>query len=328
MYDRPRQILISVLLTLSYSQIFKYPLTSSEIRNRYILSSRAHPRKFANDKKVVNKKTIPSDHVPSLSEIEEALGLAHARGLIGSVGEFWCLAGCEESVGIRQKRSVIAEKRWHEVTESLVLLREIPWIEAVGVTGSLAVNNSESLDDIDFLIITREKRLWITRLLVTLIAQFKGKRRSWKHEEPNSWCFNMWLSSGSLQMPVKNRTAYGAYELCQTVWVYSQPGSSAQQRFYLENTWARQFIPNYFDAHLKRFNFAPRTTQSLLSERHLLTLLGDAINAISYWVQKRYMKYHMTNELVTPDVAFFHPRNTRKATYAQWKQMLHSITEQ
>lgn len=65
-------------------------------------------------------------------------------------------------------------------------LQKIPWIRMVAVWNSVAMNHANKDSDIDIFIITSRNRLWIVRILVTLIFSIMWLRKTKKH---HAWRF-------------------------------------------------------------------------------------------------------------------------------------------
>lgn len=282
-----------ILLSLSYTDQFKYPLTKEEVYLR-ILGSQ--------------------DQSLTVEKVESKLKEMVAAGRISFKDNFYFLNGSEKFIEVRKKRKNFSQKKWLEVTEFVQIVKFIPWIKGVLITGSLAVDNAIENDDIDFLIITQKDRLWISRILVVFFTFLKGKKRSWNGEFSNTWCLNLWLDEESMELPERLRNVYGAFEVCQAVWVYDR--GMTKNRFFDLNIWANNFMPNYFDfqksATSDVINLLENNTNSVAD------FIFKNLNEWLFMLQYLYMKQHMTSEKVKKNFAFFHPRNTKKLVLGRW----------
>ena len=281
-----------ILLSLSYTDQFKYPLTKEEIFLRII----------------GREKSL------SINKLETELVKMVSSGKIFVKNNFYFLKGSGNHIYTRIKRKQYSQKKWFEVEEFIRVVRLIPWIKGVLVTGSLAVNNVIENDDIDFLIIVQANRLWISRILVVFFTFLNGKKRSWNGAYSNTWCLNLWLDDNSLELPQRLRNIYGAFEICQAVWIYDKGGTKNQ--FFDLNKWAKKFLPNYF-AFQKEVD---SLETSVLS--HTTNLLADFVlkelNNLLFIFQYLYMRPHMTSEKVKKNFAFLHPRDTKKQILGRW----------
>lgn len=284
-----------ILFTLAYSFQFEHPLSVSELYFRLAGAPKVSVKEFS---------TTLLDLI-SEGELQLLDGLIFLSYIE--------LEDREAFVSLRQQRQKYSQKKWAEPTIFINLVKRIPFILGVAVTGSVAMDNAVQDDDVDFLIVTKQNRLWITRLLLVAIASFLGKRRSFAQEEKNSWCFNLWVEPSDIQLPPKNRSIYEAYEVAQTKWVYSLEGIS--DLFFVSNRWAFNLLPN---TPVRSRYENGRTTDVLWSQVDLPQIFIsfaafalDLCNYVCFLVQYLYMKRHMTRESVSVSHAFFHPRDTK-----------------
>ncbi|MBU0974412.1 adenylyltransferase/cytidyltransferase family protein [Patescibacteria group bacterium] len=295
---------IKILLSLSYTDQFKYPLTKEEIFLRIIGQTSSY----------------------TLKQVEGELLKMVSLGKIFVRKGYFFLKGSGKHIGTRLKRKQYSQKKWLEVEEFSNVIKHISWIKGILVTGSLAVNNVIENDDIDFMIVVQENRLWITRVLVSLFTFLKGKKRSWNGRYSNTWCLNLWLDDKSLELPKRLRNIYGAFEICQAVWVYDK--GNTRSKFFELNNWAIKFLPNYFSFQRE----VGLTEKGSLKEDHdsLFAFFLKSLNTFLFYLQYLYMKPHMTSEKVKKNFAFFHPRDTKKQILGRWlrnykKIIAHSI---
>lgn len=282
-----------ILLILSYTDQFKYPLTKEEIFLRVIGQS---------------------DRSLTIKKIEKKLLELVLAGKVAVKDNFYFIKGSDKYIDVRIKRKIYSQKKWLEAKEFVRLIKIIPWVKAVLVTGSLAVDNVIENDDIDFLIITQENRLWISRILVVLFAFLKGKKRSWYGKFHNTWCLNLWLDDKSLELPERLRNVYGAFEICQAVWVYDR--GNTKQVFFDLNIWAKTFLPNYFVFQKETVPY--EISSSGKATNLFIDFFLNKLNSFSFFLQYLYMRPHITSEKVNKNFAFFHPRDTKKQVLGRW----------
>ena len=278
-----------ILLTLAYTDQFSFPLTRDEIWQRLI---------FLDGKKATPKVTQ--------QDFDLALQKLLAQKKIIQKKEWLALFGHQKNFVLRAHRASVAEKKWQEVKEFVATVTFLPWIQAIFVTGSLAMNNTDQEDDLDFMVITKKQRLWVTRVFVLIIASIKGKRRSWQEKKHQGWCLNLWLDENHLAVPKKDRGLYRAYEVVQARPVFGR--EQMDQNFFAENGWIKEWLPN-----------------ALLVPRHVVSnpapslSLFSVLDMVCYILQRWYMRPHQTSEKVGRGFAFFHPRNTEELIYEHWR---------
>ncbi len=226
-------------------------------------------------------------------------------------------------IKIRNERATFALKKLEQSRELLDFLQRIPFISGVLVTGSVSMLNARSDDDVDFLIITKPHTLWVTRPFVIFYSWLKGKRRSWKKEEKNSWCFNFWLEETALNIPKQQQTLYTAYELLQAHWLLAEP--RVQEAYYQQNKWAYRKVPRLYDEVRTQPAAVVRSTNTTQKQEALYLFFYFPIvfiNRVFYILQRLYMKSHQTTERVGRSHAFFHPRDTRGLLYQGLRKSL------
>jgi hypothetical protein len=289
-----------ILLTLSYSQVFFKPLSAEEIALRLMYSN--------------NFKNAYSP-----TEISRAIFSLSDKKLLVEHGGYWQLTTTKNDLSVlRKKREQLSNLKIKELQLFLSFVKTITWIEGVAITGSVSVKNAEAKDDVDLMIIVQAGRLWLVRPILVLFSFLCGKRRSWNHEEYNSWCLNLWLEVNSLAVHPDKRSIYTAYEVCQALWVLDRNGTN--NKFLKANEWVEQYLPVYFSNLVQRKNLK-------LSSSHRVDSQGfwSAVNDQAYLLQRWYMKRHMTTERVGKSFAFFHPRNTKRNIFQAWKKSISAL---
>lgn len=80
-----------------------------------------------------------------------------------------------------------AEKAFREKTiRYSKYIKWIPGLEMLGIWNSIAMNGATQDSDIDLYIVTSQNRMWLVRILVTLIFQILGVRKT---ESKHAWRF-------------------------------------------------------------------------------------------------------------------------------------------
>jgi hypothetical protein len=106
---------------------------------------------------------------------------------------------CPRQKSLEMKK--ISDKKFKLGSKRLNLLKYLPWIRSVGITGSVAFESAKCGDDIDIVIVTAPNRLWIIRPLVNLIYSLLGwRRRVSGKDNRNKLCFNLWVDGNNLSL--------------------------------------------------------------------------------------------------------------------------------
>ncbi|HVT01290.1 MAG TPA: hypothetical protein VHE53_03615 [Patescibacteria group bacterium] len=206
----------SIIKTLSYSDIFSYPLTASEI-NKYYMG------------KPIDKK----DFNNTLKEMVDNL-------YIQKRGKYYFLNGRGDFVNLRRKRERIGHHKLLFAKKIANKLSIIPTVKLIGLSGSLSMNNADRGDDIDFFIITSKNSIWMTRLIVTIfLLILKVKRSRYDSYGMDLICPNMFVDESDLSM---EENIFIAHEIAQ-LKVLVDKGSS-YKRFVGSNLWVKKILPN------------------------------------------------------------------------------------
>jgi len=232
---------------------------------------------------------------------------AHVK--VKSKNGFYFLEGREGVVFKRLIRERISKRKLEIAKKACKILRRIPNIKMVGITGALAMGNADEETDIDLAVITGKGTLWMTRLLtLSILAIFRvPTRRHADKAQKDKLCLNLWLDERDMAWPKGSRNIYTAHEISQIMPLVNK--ERAYEKFLWENKWVRNYWPN-----------AARVTK-LLSDKAIEEIKIDLINLIAQSLnlllvvleplarklQFMYMKKKITRETVTSTRALFHP---------------------
>lgn len=215
----------AILRTLAYADVFDYPLNKDEIWRWLIAEKRS--QKTGDRKKFTR----------SLKSILDSDKIHFIRG-------FYCLKDREKIILLRKRKEQYSASKIKLAGKVAGILRLIPWVKLVGVTGALAMRNADKEDDIDLLIITTPNRLWLTRLLAVFLLELTGKRRRPDEEKvKDKICLNMFLDENHLALPQKERDLFSAHEVYQMEPFWQE--ERTYQRFLKANSWSQKFLPNW-----------------------------------------------------------------------------------
>lgn len=212
----------------------------------------------------------------------------------------------------RKKRALWSADKWVLARRIAKLLTIIPTITLVGVTGGLTRSNAEDTDDIDFIIITTPKTLWVTRALSTILLDFFGlRRRPVDTNVTNLVCLNMFMSEDGLAIHKKERDLFSAHEVLLMTPLWERDG--AYKKFLSANRWGKMFLPRAWERKKekgKRKTDRKVTMSSILRLPFAVYLL-PYLEALAKFIQLWYMRKRRSTEIVTDTVIRFHPRDAR-----------------
>lgn len=276
----------SILTAVIYAAQFSYPLTEDEL----VL-------------------WLPFAQGYSDTAVRTRIRRMVRQGVFKRNPPFLFFPSAAGTVSRRVTNQEASQQKWRYARAAAAKLAVIPWVRMIGVTGALSMDNSSSDDDIDFCIVTDPGSVWTVRFLTTALFTMLGIRR-----KPGDVvirdriCLNMYLSSSSLNVPVRERDFYTAHEVLQLTPVYERD-NNVYREFLTANRWAARYLPRAWNKRWKgKTGYRPPAEGSPVSSSPAVA--GFAETALMR-MQRWYMKNRVTREVVSRDVIRFHPKDAR-----------------
>jgi len=275
----------SILATLTYHDIFNYPLTESEICS-YLIGNRS-----------------------SLARVQNGIrGLVREKR-IGKNRELYFLNKRKNLPVVRLKRQKFSRDKLKKAAFFATVLKLIPSIELVAISGALSMENSTKGDDIDFVIITSENTLWQTRFLANLIL-LPYKRSPNSKIQKDKACLNIFLDKKALKITGKN--LYTAHEICQMKPIWDR--NNTYQKFLKSNNWTKMYLPNWEPT----YKSIPKASKRKSDYRNKPSVFENMAKK----VQLRYMESKITTEKIGDKQLFFHPLDTEKKVLTVFRKKI------
>jgi hypothetical protein len=161
--------------------------------------------------------------------------------------------------------------------------------------------NASKNSDIDLMVITKNNRLWQTRLktLASLKRSGVAARRAGDANEKDRLCLNIWLDVADLL--INQHNPYTAHELAQIVPLINR--GKTYEKLLSANKWILDYWPNSVSIEYEASSIKLNTKYSILN---------TIFEKLVYLAQKVYMNRKKTREVVTPTRAMFHPMDWSK----------------
>ena len=203
---RTHELATAVRHTLAYADLFDYPLSAHEL-HRYL------------------------HDVPATQEELRALLACGVPGVEASDG-YYALAGRLWTVAERRRRAAISAPLVGRLRLYTRLLKYLPFVRMVALTGSLAMRNVDRRVDIDVLVVTAPGRVWLGRAAVLVVVHLARLAR-------DTLCPNFVLAANALALG--DVSIYEAHELAQMVPLC---GHDVYQRLWASNPQVLRHLPN------------------------------------------------------------------------------------
>ena len=260
-YDPKRDI----VNTLSYKKIFNQPLSL------YQLIYYGHC------------------YFMNLSEIHEAIDELVKRNKIKFKNNKYFINNTK--VKDTENYFEASKKYFDEIEKLIFIFQNIPFIQMVGVTGSLASYHfDEENDDIDLFVICTKNRLWLTRFFLVLIL--KALNIYVNNSNPNlKLCPNLYISDSELAWPENKRNIYVANEIAMLQPVYQK--NDTYFKFLSSNSWISEYLPNI------------SINEVLVDKKTDELSLIDLIENFLMFVQIKIMKVRTGAEILNKNIIHF-----------------------
>lgn len=247
---------------------------------------------------------------PTGKEISDCLSELNKKNIVFKEGDYYSLENRAGFAGENIKKSARSVEKIKKNKWPLVFLRAIPFIRAIAVTGSVAMNNAAKKSDLDLLIVVERERIWTARIFALLIIELFSRRRE-NPKKPEKICLNFFATRDK-EIPIQNIAM--ANMLRRAMPLY---GGDAFAEFLNKNSWMKKFL--YNDG--KTYAAGQRTPLAArLLERCLNEQTGDWLEKFfKDWQYRRLVKKITTPQnldhfILTDEILMLHypdPKNTQ-----------------
>ncbi len=274
-------------LALVYADLFEYPLTYTELRRQVISGS--------------------ASLQPTLRT---------CVGLVGTKDGYYFLKGRGKIARLRNVREKNSQKKYQIAVGVTKILTRVPTVEAIFLTGSVAVGNAKMAADIDLMVVTKSNTLWLTRFWVFGLLKSLKLLRSLK-DYKDKVCPNIFLDTNHLE--IKEKNLYTAHEVLQAKCLFDK--GDVNYLWLKNNEWSKEYLPNaYKFRKLGELRDSDRQNYLTVRRSGVLSFLIYPIELLLFVAQYFFMKRKITNEQVDWGYAFFHPRDLSDQTVKEFER--------
>jgi len=320
----------SILSTIAYYDTLDYPLTSFEVFK--YLANPFHIASFywgnGPESKLFKPVELGRFSNITLINIIKILASEELKNIIDEKNGFHFLKGREDIIRIRIDRQKIADQKWKKARNIIRWLRVVPYLKMVAVSGSLALSNTRRESDFDLLIVVKNKRIWLTRFMVTLFIQLIGKRRHKKITEDRT-CLNHYITDKSLE--IKFKSLYNAQTYAHIIPVL-EIEDGIYRKFQNVNRWIKDYLVFWPESEIKNSKII-KTNLLLegiakIGEVFLDNRFGDFLEWLLKKIQKRSIEkdpltYKKGGRVTVDDSQLeFHPDSPERKILDKYNQSM------
>ncbi len=201
----------AILKTLIYGDIFHFPMTVQEIHHFLIYNE-----------------------IVDFDDIQQQLNTSKwLQSQTTTDGIYYALSMRSELFKLRHEREKMMETLSPQMRFYGRVLSYFPFVELVGITGALSMRNpSTATDDLDYLIITRPGRVWLSRAMIIVLVRIIRLRGI-------EICPNYFLASD--QLVQARQDLYIAHEIAQLLPLSNL---TLYRKLRDLNRWTETVLPN------------------------------------------------------------------------------------
>jgi hypothetical protein len=241
-----------ILKVLAYFDIFRHPLTPKEIYS-----------------------FLPSNST-TVEKVARACVSAPLSDIVTQEEGYYALTPeIAAAVNQRREKESRARSSWRIAVIMSRIISHFPFVRAVFVSGELSKGVASLGSDIDYVIVTKAKRLWISRTFLILFKKL-ALLNSKKY-----FCLNLFVAEDRLDSDSRN--LYAATEIATLKPLYNH---ELFERYHLANQWIGDYFPNWDKS---RAHSSPDEPRAPLIRRTLELLFdnkwGDELDS---WLMNRW----------------------------------------
>lgn len=219
-----------IIATIAYYDELDYPLTAFEVWKHLT---------------VINGQEADKREGISFADVFNSLEKNELRSYLENFHGFYFLKGRRGLAEKRLKKNKTASLKIKKLRKIVWLIRFIPFVRMIGITGRLAMKNTGKESDWDLFVILKKGKIWTGRTLLTVGIHLIGKRRH-GNKIKDRICLNYFITEESLKINVFERpfeiNLFSAGEYSFMVPLF---GFKTFRKFQIRNPWIRDFKPNY-----------------------------------------------------------------------------------
>lgn len=337
--DKLNELEKSIVSTLAYFSVHKYPLTLMEIckwRNRFrIMNYESGPTGFVG--RIREGRMMVSDIQRVLDDSE------NLKRIRGCKNGFYFLKGFssrrddENLIELRKKRHNLAQDRWKKLRKITTILQIIPNVKMFAACNTLVLNDIKENSDIDVFVIIKEGRMWQTRFFITALVALLGQ---WRHRDniANKICLSFYVTDKNLNLKWLAKKPYDPMLVYWITFVYPLLDRSIYDKFIKENDWIKEYVPNFIKYNP---NLLERKVEKIfifdilrrLSEAILNTKIGDLLEKFFKKIQEGKMKKNTdswkredTDVIISDQMLKFHEKDRRDKFREEYEENLENIS--
>ena len=249
----------------------------------------------------------------SLENIKKILASGVLDDKIEKKDNFYFLRGREEIIKIRAKRNSQSIKKFRKAKFAIRIFAIFSFIKMAAVVNFMPSSNAKKDSDIDFFIITKMNRIWLTRIICAGISQLFGLRPTEKNMK-DKICLTFFISEDNLDLQniaLNKNDIYFHYWLANIFPIYNK--NRTYEKFISANNWIKKYLPNFHPIIPdKKQKISFMSNLSFLFDFDFLERLAKRIQLKILSPKLREMANKDTRVIVNDKMLKFHSNDRRE----------------
>lgn len=234
----------SILLTIVYYDVLNKPLTAFEIW-QYLMKPSCFRMK--NDARLARRESKLELKISNLSLFDIITALDKSKYLKDRIdqknGFYFLRDWNKDFFNHAIKTQKICAQKIKKTRRYINLIKYLPFVRAIFLSGSVAMGYASQKSDLDVLIVSEYDKIWLVRAMVVIVTFFFGvKRRSDEADDyKDKVCLNHFVTTESLEIPFQS--IYTAQLYARLLPLYDE--GDYFQKFFVKNKWLKNYLVNY-----------------------------------------------------------------------------------
>jgi hypothetical protein len=173
---KPNPVQKSILKTLAFFDVLDRPMTLEQI-HLYLYEGTSN-----------------------LAKLRHELKNLHSTNTIGHLGDWYFLPGRVKFLDEYKSLDKHSQELFQTATKQLAGLKNIPFLNMVGITNSVALKVANDASDIDIFVVSANKRLYTARFFLVMYLKLKGLYMTDEKPKQGKICASFYTDRESMDL--------------------------------------------------------------------------------------------------------------------------------
>ncbi|MEK7637466.1 MAG: hypothetical protein AAB402_03745 [Patescibacteria group bacterium] len=304
----------SIIRALVYYDTFDYPLTVEEAW-RWL-----YPPPNSNLSAV------------TVADVQREVEMLAKEGKLERRGAYVFCPGRQSIVDTRIERMPANAKLWRRAASTARFLELVPFVKMIAVVNTLAIDNARPASDIDLLIVTAPRHIWIARMIVTGIVSLLGYRRHGT-TIAGRVCLSFYVTTDGMDFSALKSADPDIHFTFWTAQAVPLLDDGTYERYRQANDWVMKLLPNAWVWKWPTRLLVPNPGLRVIKQFYEIFLASPIGHWLESWARDRQLKkmeknieskakLGTTEVVISEDVLKFHELDRRQEYNERFRRRL------